>query len=199
MRWARLVASAAVAGGAAAPLGWIVTDRLEQDNDFCNACHLTPEIPLHIDIRRDFDAAPAATLAALHAGEDGPRSDSRFRCIDCHGGHSAVGRARVKALAAKDAFWWLVGSFEEPDGMRWPLWDEDCAKCHDAFDESDAEPWQASRFHQLPVHNVELGVDCVECHRTHATGGDPGGYFLHATWVRSQCARCHSEFEEGER
>ena len=26
----------------AAPLGWWGTDRLEEDNDFCNACHLEP-------------------------------------------------------------------------------------------------------------------------------------------------------------
>ena len=41
-------------------------------------------------------------------------------------------------------------------------------------------------------------VDCVECHWTHETGGNPDAYFLHAREVREQCARCHSEFEEGE-
>jgi hypothetical protein len=80
--------------------------------------------------------------------------------------------------------------------MRWPLWDEDCTKCHGRFDESEPEAWENPRFHQLSVHNVALGVDCVECHSSHAPGGDPVHHFLRATEVRKQCARCHSEFEE---
>ncbi len=186
------------AGIVSAPVGWVVTDHLEQDNEFCNACHVEEAVPLHIDIRRAFDSVPAPTLAAAHAvagNED--REDGAFRCIDCHGGVSFAGRARVKALAAKDTFWYVVGHFEEPDGMRWPLWDEDCVQCHAEFDETESAPWETPRFHELSVHNVELGVDCVECHLTHGTDGDPENQFLHATLVRSQCARCHSEFEEG--
>jgi OHCU decarboxylase len=102
---------------------------------------------------------------------------------------------RVKALAAKDAFWYVVGRFEEPESMRWPLWDEDCRRCHDEFDTSDVAAWQSARFHQLPVHNTKLGVACVECHTVHEPGGNPEAYFLRAPHVRTQCARCHAEFE----
>lgn len=193
-----LWAAAIVGTALAAPAGWLVTDYLERDDDFCNACHLEPGVPLHIDIRRDFQGAPAASLAAAHAQADGEtRPEGGFRCIDCHGGASLVGRARVKALAAKDTFWYVVGHFEEPAGMRWPLWDEDCTKCHADFDEADPEPWENPRFHQLAVHNVELGVGCVECHSSHTPNGDPKHQFLRASAVRSQCARCHTEFEEG--
>ncbi len=189
-----VVAAAVVATASAA---WVTVDLLERDNDFCNACHLEPGLPLHIDIRRDFDRRPAVSLAGLHAAaaRDGG-AERDFRCIDCHGGTGVHGRLRVKGLAAKDAFWYVVGRFEEPDAMRWPLWDEDCGKCHSAFDGGHAEAWRTPRFHQLPVHNVELGVSCVECHRTHDRGGDPNAYFLYAPWVRTQCARCHSQFEE---
>jgi len=190
IRWVLAVAAAAIVS---APLGWYVSDRLEANNDFCTSCHLTPETTLHNEIRSHFDAAPASTLAAVHAVSAGERA---FRCIDCHGGVGLVGRARVKALAAKDAFWYVVGRFEEPDHMRWPLWDEDCRRCHDEFDTSDVAAWQSARFHQLPVHNTELGVDCVECHAVHITGGNPEAYFLRAPHVRAQCARCHLEFEE---
>ena len=191
--------AAAILGAAlAAPTGWVVTDRLEQDDDFCNACHLEPEVPLHLDIRRDFQASPPASLAAAHASAGSEvHADGAFRCIDCHGGTSWTGRARVKVLAAKDAFWYVVGHFEEPTGMRWPLWDEDCTKCHAGFDESEPEAWENPRFHQLAVHNVELGVDCVECHSSHQAEGDPDHHFLRAREVRSQCSRCHAEFEEG--
>jgi len=200
-RLARAVVGVAALGALSAPIGWVVTDRLERDNDFCNACHLPSGVPLHRDVRRDFDARPAASLAALHddagSGEDASaHSAGGFRCIDCHGGVGWAGRARVKALAAKDAFWYAVGHFEEPDGMRWPLWDEDCTQCHDAFDESPAPEWRSPRFHELAVHNADLGVACVECHLVHDPGGDADAHFLHASHVRTQCARCHPEFED---
>jgi nitrate/TMAO reductase-like tetraheme cytochrome c subunit len=200
-RHARVFAVAAAAGLVSAPGGWIATDHLERDDDFCNACHLEPGVPLHIELRRDFDARPAASLAARHGAvhvEEGEGART-FRCIDCHGGTGPIGRARVKALAAADAFWYVLGRFDEPVEMRWPLWDEDCGKCHAVFDESRAEAWRRPRFHQLPLHNVALGVSCVECHLSHGPGGNPGAQFLHAARVRAQCARCHSEFEEGYR
>jgi nitrate/TMAO reductase-like tetraheme cytochrome c subunit len=193
----RVLLGAGFVAALSAPVGWVVTDRLERDNDFCNACHLTPTRPLHEAVRRDFDARPPASLAGLHgAARLDDRGGRAFRCIDCHGGVSFVGRARVKLLAGLDAFWYVTGHFEEPEGMAWPLWDEDCRQCHARFDESPAESWQSPRFHQLPVHNVELGVDCVECHLVHEAGGAPEHDFLHASRVRTQCARCHSEFEE---
>jgi nitrate/TMAO reductase-like tetraheme cytochrome c subunit len=205
-RWGRregwaLVLTAGFALGSA-PIGWVVTDHLEQDNDFCVSCHLAPGVRLHAGVHREFGAPAPVSLGGVHgaARVESRGEDPAFRCIDCHGGTSPLGRARVKALAAKDAFWYVLGHFEEPDGMRWPLWDEDCAKCHARFDETAAAPWQSPRFHQLPVHNAALGVRCVECHSVHEIGGNPQAFFLHAGSVRAQCARCHSEYadiEEG--
>jgi len=190
--------AAAVLGASLAAAGWAVSDHLEQDNDFCNACHLSEEMPLHLEIRRDFDARPAASLAGAHAAAGAAhRDDGALRCIDCHGGTSLAGRVRVKALAAKDAFFYGIGRFEEPQAMRWPLWDEDCRKCHASFEERRPESWRSPGFHELAVHNAELGVGCVECHRVHETGGDPDVHFLDTGAVRAQCARCHSQFAEG--
>jgi nitrate/TMAO reductase-like tetraheme cytochrome c subunit len=178
-------------------MGWMVSDHLESNNEFCTSCHIAPGRPLHAAIRDDFAVRPPPTLAAAHGSaraSDG--NDQRgFRCIDCHGGVGLVGRARVKALAAKDAFFYVVGNFEEPSGMRWPLLDEDCAQCHSEFDERAPEVWQSPRFHQLPLHNTALGIDCVECHRSH-DAGNPDAYHLQASEVRRQCARCHPEYEE---
>ena len=187
-----------LAGALLAPAGWVATDVLERDNDFCTACHLSEGVPLHIDLRNDFDARPQMSLAAAHAAAgNAARPDSpEFRCIDCHGGVGFVGRARVKVLAAKDAFWWTVGRFDEPDHMAWPLWDRDCLQCHASF-EQKAGPFDDPAFHDLAVHNVELGVDCVECHLAHEAGANPDAYFLHPAHVRSRCARCHPEIEEG--
>lgn len=177
------------------PAGWMLSDRLEQENDFCNACHLTPATPLHERIRQDFDAQPSRNLAAAHALAGSEHRDDRsFRCIDCHGGTGPLGRARVKALAAKDAFWYVVGDFEEPESMRWPLRDEDCTKCHAEF--SPAPGAGAQPFHAVPVHNGRFEVRCVACHTAHEGGGNPQAYFLDASRLRPLCARCHPEFSE---
>lgn len=194
----RWLAIGGIAALVVAPAGWFATDVLEQDDDFCNACHLSDGVPLHTDIRRDYEERPPAALAALHANAllDSRPEDPVFRCIDCHGGATLPGKVRVKALAAKDAFFWAIGRFEEPTHMAWPLWDEDCSQCHPGF-QVKADEYEEPAFHDLAVHNVELGVDCVECHTSHIEGGNPAAYFLLAAAVRRQCARCHPEFEEG--
>jgi predicted CXXCH cytochrome family protein len=190
--WVLVVVAAAVA----APLGWFGSDHLERDDDFCNACHLEPGVPLHIDIRRDYDQRPAGNLAALHAAAPHSRGPSAFRCIDCHGGVGLLGKARTKVLAAKDAFWWAVGRFDEPTEMGWPLWDEDCRQCHEDFRDAAARAADPNPpFHALSVHNVALGTSCVECHQVHATGGNEDLYYLQPTQVRRLCAKCHTEFQ----
>jgi nitrate/TMAO reductase-like tetraheme cytochrome c subunit len=191
------VALLVVLGAGLGAGGWALSDVLEQDNDFCNRCHLSENVPLHEAIRHDFDGRPPANLAALHAShpvEKRPDSPA-MRCIDCHGGVSWAGRARVKLLAAKDAFWWVTGRFDEPTHMASPLWDEDCRQCHERFDSSPDE-YGNSPFHSLDVHNSALGVDCVECHTAHEVGGSPDSYFLQTAHIRRQCGRCHAEFEE---
>jgi hypothetical protein len=187
----RALLALVAAGVLSAPVGWWVTDRLEADNDFCVSCHLAPDEPLHREKRAALDRLPAATLAAAHGSagwEDRP-----FRCIDCHGGTGLVGKARVKLLSAKDAFWYAVGRFDEPDQMHWPLRDADCTRCHMTFDEREPESGRNPLFHELSVHNAELGVDCVACHTSHDEGGLADHYQLHPDRVRAECAACHPE------
>ena len=180
-----------------APVGWVVSDRIEQDNDFCVSCHLSEGVQLHRDKRASFDARPAASLVAAHAsaGYAEREADPAFRCIDCHGGTGLMGRVRVKILSAKDAFWYVVGRFDEPETMRWPLRDEDCSKCHRSFEETPGEEVGPNpRFHELAVHNVELGMACVACHASHSDAGLAEYQFLEPDRVRAQCADCHVEF-----
>ncbi len=80
--------------------------------------------------------------------------------------------------------------------MHWPIEDEDCASCHDAFDPPAREAWQAPAFHALAVHNNAFDISCVTCHGAHERGGLTGSHFLHPAIVRAECATCHSEFEE---
>ena len=101
----------------------------------------------------------------------------------------------MKLLSARDALVYVTRDFAEPDGMRWPLRDEDCRRCHATFANA-ANPWAEPGFHELSVHNRELGVGCIECHSAHPRGGLAERAFLHPAAVRAQCARCHTEFEE---
>jgi Cytochrome c7 and related cytochrome c len=182
--------------GLAFAIGWWGTDVLERQNDFCNACHLDGGGPLHAGIRRDFDARPPASLAALHA-ERRPRPgpDAReMRCFDCHAGVGFGGRARIKAVAARDLVVWLAGRAREPSGLTVPLRDEDCRQCHPQVaseSRDDARP----AFHGVFVHNDSLGVACTSCHAVHVADGDPRFHFLSTVRVRAECARCHSQFE----
>lgn len=181
----------------AAPLAWWTTDRLESDDDFCNSCHLPNGTPLHREIRADFDERPPASLAARHAEwlpSEGSGSPA-VRCIDCHGGVGPLGRARIKLLSLKDTVLYLTGQFHEPDEMSWPLWDADCRQCHPHF-EPKGEGFDGVAFHDMPVHNVDLGIDCVDCHSAHAAGGDPDLWFLRVDPLRSRCAQCHIEYAD---
>jgi nitrate/TMAO reductase-like tetraheme cytochrome c subunit len=186
-----------VVGLAAFGVSWAVSDRLERENEFCLGCHLSPQVRLHDSIGRDFERRPPSSLAARHAAVEAAHGvEEGFRCIQCHGGTSWPGRLRVKLMAASDAFWYVSGHFEEPDRMAWPLWDEDCRKCHTSLGGAQPEAWDSRPFHEGSGHEGELGVACVDCHRAHDTGVDPEAHFLRASHVRTQCARCHSDFRD---
>lgn len=187
-----MAAGALLLGAISTPIGWQVSDRLESNNAFCTSCHLDASTPLHRDIARDFEHPTASTLASRHAKAvvEG-RDDATFRCVDCHGGTGFIGRARVKLLAAKDAFWYVAGRFEEPQHMSVLLRDDDCSKCHAVHPAASGREDGAEPFHALAVHNTNLGVVCVSCHEAHVVGGRAGAYFLRGERVRSECARCH--------
>jgi predicted CXXCH cytochrome family protein len=176
-------------------VSWAVSDRIERQNDFCVSCHLTPEVRLHDPMGRDFVHRPVASLAARHSEVAG-RDAQGFHCIDCHGGTSWPGRLRVKLFAATDAAWYFSGHFEEPERMQWPLWDEDCIKCHTSLGTAHSEGSEERPFHAGLGHRENMGVDCVSCHRAHDTGVDPEKSFLRADHVRVQCAHCHSDFRD---
>ncbi len=78
--------------------------------------------------------------------------------------------------------------------MNWPLWDADCRQCHPSF-QKKGEGFEGEAFHDRPGHNVDLGVDCVECHLAHDDAARPDLWFLNPDAVRARCALCHVEYK----
>jgi hypothetical protein len=178
-----------------AAVSWPVSDRIEQRNDFCNACHLPDETPLHLQVREDFERVIPVSLAGVHGrGWVEAREESDFRCIDCHAGAGAAERTKVKLLAARDAVRYWVGSFEEPEGMPFDLSPQLCLGCHPSFRHSAAPGWTLVAYHGMPEHDAAPNApSCVACHSVHSRDGDPFAYFMARQRVARQCRACHGE------
>lgn len=170
---------------ASAPAGWLVSDHFESQNAFCTSCHLDASTPLHDAKMKDFLGAPATSLVAAHH-----EAEPEFRCIDCHGGASFPNKLRVKTVAARDAFVYVLGAFEEPTGMEHPLWNEDCARCHERY-----QPERDDAFHAIDVHNLpDFEYECVKCHQAHPAGRKKSLDFLEREPLVAVCQNCHEEF-----
>ena len=173
-----------LAAGAAIPIAWWVSDRVESNDRFCVACHLEPGVPLHARKFEEFTHPdPAVSLAAAHRVAGDP-----FRCVDCHSGTGLIGRARVKLVSIADGLRWLSGRFGEPERMRNPLADADCAKCHPTY-----SPARDDAFHAIAAHADDFPRACVECHRAHAATRAPELDFLSRETVLPICRDCHEE------
>ena len=172
-----------------------MSDRLEQRNDFCNACHLPDGTALHREVRDDFDRVIPVSLAGVHGrGWVEEREDSAFRCIDCHAGSGPVERTKVKLLAARDGLRYLIGAFEEPHGMPFDLSPPTCLRCHPTFRGSAAPGWTVEAYHGLAAHDdADDAPACVTCHAVHETGGDGIAYYMERERVDRQCRSCHPE------
>jgi hypothetical protein len=183
-----LVAILVLLGG----IGWVGVDRLERRNDFCNACHLPDDTPLHLEIRNRFDRVIPQNLAGVHGrGWVEQREDTAFRCIDCHGGAGLLERGTIKLLSARDGIRYAIGDFEEPEGMPFELSAQACRHCHPRFRHSAAPGWTVSAYHGRPAHDASEAIRCVRCHSVHDADGDAFAYFLNRERVDRQCRECH--------
>ncbi|MBW2242858.1 MAG: cytochrome c3 family protein [Deltaproteobacteria bacterium] len=178
----------------AATGSWIISDRLERDNEFCTSCHLQDGTPLHEQLRADFERVVPISLAGVHGrGWVEDREDFAFRCIDCHAGSGALERAKVKARAGWDGLRYVAGSFEEPEGMPFELSKSACRRCHPGFRHSAAPGFTVEAYHGLPAHDQEEGPACVTCHVVHERGRSGIVYFMALEPVGRICEDCHEE------
>ena len=186
--WLSLMPILVLLGG----VGVVGSDRLERDNDFCNACHLADDTPLHLEIRRDFDRVIPQNLAGVHGrGWVEEREESDFRCIDCHAGSGVLERGAVKLLSARDGLRYLIGGFDEPKEMSFDLSKQTCRGCHPSFRHSAAPGWTLTAYHGDPSHDGVDAPRCVRCHSVHEADGDAFAYFMNRERVDQQCRECH--------
>lgn len=177
--WAAGAASLAAVVGFAS--GAIITDRLEQDNRFCIACHRA-EKPLHARVYQSVYPAGGAmiTLAGAH------HVGGTVKCIDCHIGADRRDYLIVKAIAAWDTARWLVGTYQDPERLRYPLGDRTCVKCHR---DGGQNPRTEKAFHNPPYHRDPRN-GCSDCHRSHLEAPAETRFLLGAI-VRPRCDGCH--------
>lgn len=189
MRWSVLLIPLVLLLGG---IGVVGSDRLERENDFCNACHLPGDTPLHIENREYFDRIIPQNLAGLHGrGWVEEREDPAFRCIDCHSGSGLLERGRIKLLSARDGLRYVVGGFEEPKGMPFEFSKQTCRRCHSEFRHSAAPGWTLRAYHGDSAHDGADAPRCVRCHSVHETDGDAFAYFMNRERVDQQCRECH--------
>jgi predicted CXXCH cytochrome family protein len=164
----------------------------ERDNRFCFACHL------HEEKFKRFSSVPFTDLT-------GPHFSERVRCIDCHGGADVVMRLRVWSLAALDTGKFLVGRYREPDRMTLELRPKECTQCHTpilkgqpaltAEQEEALEGRAGNAYHAIRPHD-SVRTNCVRCHTSHTTDGDPRAQFIARTRVEPICRECHKTLGE---
>ena len=151
---------------------------IESHDPFCVSCHLHER---ELARFRDEASPVALDLAGYHWRKGKP-----FTCITCHVGEGVGGRARVLFFAGMDVVRYTDGNFQqELDGMKHPLTDATCTKCH--------VPGQIGGFHASAKH-AEYTADCLGCHAAHLRTDQAFGFIDYQRWrpARAQpCLTCH--------
>jgi predicted CXXCH cytochrome family protein len=152
-------------------VGFATLIAKERDNRFCFSCHL------HEDKFKRFTSVPFTDLS-------GPR---------------------VWSLAAVDTGKFLMGNYREPDHMRLPLRPKECTQCHTpilkrqaaltAEQEEAMEGRAGNAYHAIRSHD-SVRTNCVQCHPSHTTDGDPRAQFIARKRVEPICRECHKTLGE---
>ena len=151
---------------------------IESHDPFCISCHLHEA---EFTRFRDQASSVALDLAGYHW-----RKGEQFTCITCHVGEGVGGRAHVLFFAGMDVVSYTGGSFQdELDGMKHPLTDATCTKCH--------VPGKIGGFHASAKH-AEYTSECLACHSAHRRADEAFGFIDYQRWRPSMvhaCVSCH--------
>jgi nitrate/TMAO reductase-like tetraheme cytochrome c subunit len=168
-----------------------VVSYKEQDNRFCASCHTEPETMFDDRFVQADAAQTATTLAAFH------HYTKQVRCIDCHVGEGALGRATVLTLAAWDALKYVTHTAQQPAHIVFEVQNEACIKCHEA---DIRKPGFENHYHNLyfdPKVSPPY-IACVHCHVSHQIG-DERTAFQFRDAILPRCEYCHQQIGRGPR
>lgn len=176
-----LLALAAI--GLAAAGGTAFALQLEERSDFCASCHTQPEVEY---VARGRAGAPS-DLSSAHLIARG------VRCIDCHSGAGAFGRAAGLRQGAHDLAAYLSGIYANPATTTNPLPDENCAKCHGGVFAGKGLR-NHYHFYLRDWQQQEPGIvaRCITCHTSHTQGASRTVKYAVDGKFNGACNACHA-------
>ena len=180
-RWWLVAAILVAVGGASMATGLAYAAHIENNNSFCASCHTQPESQF---VQRSLEQP--VDLASAHA-------EKNIECIQCHSGQGPIGRASaIASVAIPDLIAFRLGRYHGPAVATRPIGDDHCLKCHaDIGNRQDFN----NHFHiflRTWQTTAKDAAGCVDCHRSHVTGGLVDvGYLTESTTI-AVCQRCHA-------
>ena len=154
--------------------------HLEGSDAFCASCHTQPETTFFARTQ----AATPVDLASKHHSKS-------TRCIDCHSGLGAAGRAVAMQIGAVDLVAFVTGMAKQPAPLTHPIADANCLKCHAAVPSTRDFN---RHFHAFLTRWQALdknAATCVGCHVAHLTDGESRFGFLEQNRTSQVCQSCH--------
>ena len=181
--------------------------QAEERDSFCIACHAAPEQTYFDRAQSALSDANPIDLSSAHY----TRSDSAFRCIDCHRGESSLAdRAATLALGARDTIIFLTGNadptIEKAISAAPELTNAACLHCHT---EAASEAGFNNHYHNKlaavsegtadSAEPIESTVACGDCHHAHVSNEiTREQFFLDLEGaVYPACEQCHRELGSG--
>lgn len=156
--------------------------RLEERNDFCASCHTQPEVEYY-----NRTLKPPSDLSSAHIMQ------KSVRCIDCHSGAGAFGRADGFTQGVQDLFAYLTNNYDKPAVTTRPLPDANCVKCHDnIFDDKSIRNHYHYYLRDWQTKEPGRAARCVSCHTSHTQGASRTVRYAVDTRLNPLCAACHT-------
>ncbi|MGE5263663.1 MAG: hypothetical protein ACM3S0_09795 [Acidobacteriota bacterium] len=163
----------------------------EQNDTFCTACHTQPETEYFQRALQADAQQNAQDLASFH------HRKKDIRCIDCHVGEGALGRAAVVSVAAWDALKFYTRLARQPAVIVIPVQNEACIKCHlDDIRKPGFENHEHNKY--FDPKEDPPAIACTHCHVTHRLG-DEKQAFQFRDAILPRCEYCHAQMRRGPR
>ncbi len=155
--------------------GGFVLTRVEENDQFCAACHTEPETTYY-----QRSLARPVDLASAHAVEN-------VACVQCHSGIGVTGRVDTLVLGAKNVVLFYSNQYQTPGTAETPIHTDHCVKCHAEV----TQQFNANTHYHYFVRQWGEETACVACHQGHVLGGEIETGFISNEPMQPVCQACH--------